>query len=167
MRALILIADGVEDSEFLYPFYRLQEQDIPADVAAPETGTVIGKHGYECPANMPFDKINPANYDLLILPGGKAPETVRTVPKAVAVTRQMMDECKIVAAICHGPQILISAGVIKNRTMTCWKGIRDDIVAAQAHYVDRPVVVDENLVTSRCPTDLPDFTREIFNLLSN
>ncbi len=167
MRALILTADGMEDSEFFYPYYRLQELDIAVDVAAPESGRITGKHGYEFSANISIAQARPENYDILIIPGGKAPEAVRLVPEALLLTQTMMQSNKPVGVICHGAQVLISAGVIRGRKATCWIGIRDDLKAAGANYVDREVVVDGNLVTSRCPADLPAFCRELVNLLED
>lgn len=161
MRALILIADGFEDSEFFYPYYRLQEEGIDIDVAGPEVGRVTGKHGYEFEANIPLSNLRDLDYDLLIVPGGKAPETIRLYPAAVELTEKMVGDGRIVAAICHGPQLLLSADVLRGRRATCWKTIRDDIQAAGAEYVDEAVVVDGDLVTSRSPADLPAFSRAI------
>jgi protease I len=166
-RALILLADGFEDSEFLYPFYRFQEANIPVDVAGPARGTCTGKHGYTFDANLSFEQVNHANYTVLIIPGGKASEEIRLQDKAVALTREMVNSGRIVGAVCHGAQLLISAGVLKQRKATCWKGIRDDLIAAGADYLDREVVVDDRLVTSRCPQDLPAFCREILALLED
>ncbi|NLX06560.1 MAG: type 1 glutamine amidotransferase [Phycisphaerae bacterium] len=162
MKALILVADGVEDLEFFYPYYRLQEEGIEVDVAAPEAGTITGKHGYTFDVKLSMSAMKHDDYDLLILPGGKAPETVRHHPNATAAAKTMLQNGKVVAAICHGAQTLISAKVLKGRTATCWQGIRDDIKAAGAKYVDEEVVVDDNLITSRSPDDLPAFCREIF-----
>jgi protease I len=162
MRALILVADGFEDSEFFYPYYRLQEEGIEVDIAGPEGDRVVGKHGYVFETNASLSRWRAADHDILILPGGKASETIRLIPEAVDVARQMMTEGKIVAAICHGAQTLISADVLRGRRATCWKAIRDDIKAAGAEYVDEEVVVDGNLITSRSPEDLPAFCRAIF-----
>jgi protease I len=162
MKALLLSADGVEDCELLYPLYRLREAGIDVEIAAPQRGCLTGKHGYTAEASLAFAEVRPAAYDLLVIPGGKAPETVRLDESAVAVTRSMLRAGKVVAAICHGAQVLISADVLHGKEATCWQGIRDDLKAAGALYVDREVVVDGNLITSRCPDDLPAFCREIF-----
>lgn len=161
MRALILIADNVEDCEFFYPYYRLQEEGIEVDVASPNGERIVGKHGYDFQPNLSFADAKGTDYDLLVLPGGKAPEAVRLEAEAVEITRRMFEADKIIAAICHGAQILISADVLRGKTATCWKAIRDDVKAAGAEYVDRAVVVDGNLVTSRGPDDLPAFCREM------
>ncbi len=161
MKALILVADGFEDSEFFYPYYRLLEENIEVHVAGPDAGKVVGKHGYEFETNQSLVNVQADDYDMLVLPGGKAPEKVRMVPEAVNTARRMIFEGKLVAAICHGAQTLISANVLRGREATCWPAIRDDLKAAGASYVDKEVVVDDNLVTSRCPADLPAFCRAI------
>lgn len=166
MKALILAADGVEDVEIQYPYYRLQEAGIEVDVAAPETGPIQGKHGPTVKANMAFSAAKAEDYDVLVLPGGKAPETVRLSDKAVQITKRMMDAGKTVAALCHGPQVLISAGALKGRRATCWPALRDDLKAAGAKYEDSEVVVDGNLITSRMPDDLPAFCRELMKALA-
>ena len=166
MKALILAAEGFEDSELLYPMYRMQEEGHEVEVAAPEEGAITGKHGYTVEVTETFDEAGgPLDYDLLIIPGGKAPETVRLDQIAVDLTREMMDAGKVVAAICHGAQVLISAGVLEGRKATCYEGIRDDVKVAGADYSDAEVVVDGNLITSRCPADLPAFSREIMKAL--
>ncbi|MCE5276833.1 MAG: type 1 glutamine amidotransferase [Planctomycetaceae bacterium] len=164
MKVLILSADGVEDLELFYPLYRFKEQGFDVDVAGPKAGPITGKHGYAIDANLSFDDVDADNYDVLFLPGGKGPEIVRLSDKAVSVTRQMFEAGKCVAAICHGPQILASAGVLEGKRATCWAGVRDDIRAAGANYRDEEVVVDGNLITSRQPEDLPAFCRTIFEM---
>ncbi len=165
MRALILAADGFEDSELLVPMYRLQEEGIDVVVAAPDRGTIEGKHGYEVEATKTLREVKAKDYDVLVIPGGKAPEAVRLDANAVAVAKAMVEAGKPAAAICHGAQVLISADVLKGRKATCWKGVRDDLKLAGAAYVDAEVVVDGNLVTSRCPSDLPAFCRELTKLI--
>jgi protease I len=160
MKALILVADDVEDIEFFYPLYRLQEEGWEIDVATPDARKIVGKHGYDYEPDMKISDVDAQDYDLLVLPGGKAPEKVRLQPKAVEIARSMLESGKTVAAVCHGIQTLISADVLKGRKATCWPGIRDDAKAAGAEYLDQEVVVDGNLVTSRCPEDLPAFCRE-------
>ena len=130
-----------------------------------KTGPIIGKHGYEINADIAFKDVNPADYNILVISGGKGPEKMRLDEDALAITRYFFKENKPVAAICHGPQVLVSAGVIKGRKVTCWLGIRDDIVAAGALYEDCEVVIDRNLVSSRSPDDLYAFGREMIKLL--
>ena len=165
MKALIFGADGFEDVELIYPYHRLLEKGITTHIASMKTGPIIGKHGYEINADIAFKDVNPADYNILVISGGKGPEKMRLDEDALAITRYFFKENKPVAAICHGPQVLVSAGVIKGRKVTCWLGIRDDIVAAGALYEDCEVVIDRNLVSSRSPDDLYAFGREMIKLL--
>lgn len=167
MKALILSADNFEDSELLVPLYRLQEAGYSVDVAAAELGRITGKHGYEVQVDKSFAVIDPAAYRLLILPGGKAPAAIRDLPLVQEIVRSFFAAEKPVGAICHGPQILISAGVVAGRHATCYRSVADELAAAGATYLDREVVVDDRLVTSRQPGDLPAFMREIMRLLSS
>lgn len=165
MKALIISADNFEDSELLFPYYRLKEEGIEVDVASPAGGTIRGKHGYEVKADRELAEIDPDAYDLLILPGGKAPEAVRQESAALAICRRFFEKNKPVAAICHGPQTLISAGLLKGRRATCYRTVADEMKNAGALYEDSKVVVDGNLVTSRQPSDLPAFMRETMKLV--
>jgi protease I len=165
MKALALAADVFEDSELLFPLYRLREAGIQCDVAAAQPGTLVGKHGYEIDPDLTFGDVDPDDYGLLIIPGGKAPERMRLNDAAVSVTRRMFEAGKVVAAICHGAQVLISAGVLSGVRATCYEGIRDDVKAAGADYSDEEVVVDGHLITSRCPSDLPAFCREMMKAI--
>lgn len=165
MKALIISADNFEDSELLFPYYRLKEEGIAVDVASPAGGTIRGKHGYEVKADLSLAGVNPDDYALLVLPGGKAPEAVREEAAALEICRCFFARDKPVAAICHGPQTLISAGLLKGRRATCYRTVADEMKAAGALYEDSTVVVDGNLVTSRQPADLPDFMREMMKFL--
>lgn len=160
MKALIISADNFEDSELLTPYYRLKEEGIAVDIASLAKGRIKGKHGYEVEVDKTLDEIDPAVYDALILPGGKAPSHLRTAKAALNITESFFTAQKLVAAICHGPQILISAGVMKNRHATCYKSVSGEMKEAGALYEDSEVVIDGNLVTSRQPSDLPAFMRE-------
>ncbi|HEY3320929.1 MAG TPA: type 1 glutamine amidotransferase domain-containing protein [Planctomycetota bacterium] len=166
MKALILTANEVEDLEFLYPFYRLIEEGFEVHVATGDGEKLTGKHGYTHEPDLSFAEVDSQQYDMLILPGGKAPESVRLNKDALSVVNQMVNDGKLIAAICHGPQILISAGKVKGKRATCWWGVRDDLIAAGANWVDEEVVVDGNLITSRCPQDLPAFCRAILKAVA-
>ncbi len=165
MKALLLSADNFEDSELLVPFYRLQEADVEVVVASLRRGVITGKHGYEVVVDKTFDEINPDEYAILILPGGSAPTVVRQEPMALEIARKFFAGNKPVAAICHGPQILISAGLLQGRRATCYKSVAEELKEGGALYEDRPLVVDANLITSRQPADLPAFMREIMKQL--
>jgi len=165
MKALIISADNFEDSELLVPYYRLKEAGMAVDVASMKSGSIRGKHDYEVAVAKTLDEINPDDYAILILPGGKAPEKIRKEAKALEIARSFFARNKPVAAICHGPQTLISAGLVKGRHATCYRSVAGELKDAGALYEDREVVVDGNLVTSREPADLPAFMRETMKQL--
>jgi len=165
MKALIISADNFEDTELLVPYYRLKEENIEVHVASPKKGKIKGKHGYEVEADKILSEVNPDNYDLLLLPGGKAPEAIRREKAALEIAKAFFEKKKSVAAICHGPQILISAGLMKGKHATCYKSVSSEMRESGAVYEDREVVVDENLVTSRQPSDLPAFLREMMKMM--
>ena len=165
MKALIISADHFEDTELLVPFYRLQEEGVQVDVASISRGKIHGKHGYEVVVDKALRDVDPAAYDLLVLPGGKAPATLRKEPSAVAIVQAFIRSGKPVAAICHGPQILITAGVMQGRQATCYHSVAEELQQSGALYEDRDVVVDGKLVTSRQAADLPAFMREMVRLL--
>ena len=165
MRALIISADNFEDSELLIPFYRLQEEGIEVDIASMKKGKIKGKHSYEIEVNKELKDVKPEEYDILVLPGGKAPERVRKDRSALEIARYFFEKNKPVSAICHGPQTLITAGLLKGRHATCYKSVAGEMKEAGAHYEDREVVIDGNLVTSRQPSDLPAFMRETMKIL--
>ncbi len=165
MKALLISADRYEDTELFVPYYRLLEEGIETDIASLKKGLIKGKHGYEVEASKTLAQVKPDEYDILVLPGGRAPEEVRKEPKAVEIARDFFLKDKLVAAICHGPQILITAGLLKGRHATCYRSVVDELKASGAIYEDREVVVDGNLVTSRQPSDLPAFMRETMRLI--
>lgn len=161
MKVLIISADNFEDSELLVPYYRMLEEGHEVDIASIKKGKIKGKKGYEVEANMTVSQVDPEDYGLLILPGGSAPGVVRKDPEALEIVSEFFENNKPVAAICHGPQVLISAGVIKGRHATCYRSVAKEMKAAKANYEDKEVIVDGNLITSRQPSDLPGFMREI------
>jgi archaeal arginyl aminopeptidase len=165
VKALIISADNFEDTELLVPYYRFREEGFDIDIASIKKGPIKGKHGYEIEANMALAEIVPEQYDMLLLPGGKAPETIRRDKNALDIAKHFFLKNKSVAAICHGPQTLITAGLLKGRHATCYKSVAEEMKAAGALYEDKEVVVDGNLVTSRQPSDLPAFMRETLKML--
>ena len=165
MKALFISADRYEDAELLVPYYRFLEEEIEVDIASMQKGPIKGKHGYEIDVTKTLAQVRPDDYDILVLPGGKAPEAVRKEPKAVDIVREFFLKGKPVAAICHGPQTLITAGLLKGRHATCSRTVADELKASGAVYEDKEVVVDGNLVTSRRPSDLPAFMRETMKMI--
>ena len=165
MKALIISADNFEDSELLVPYYRLKEEGFDVDIASMKKDKIKGKHGYEVNVDKTLQEVSPGNYDILILPGGKAPEAIRKEQAALEIVKHFFQKNRPVSAICHGPQTLITAGLIKGRHATCYKSVAQEMKDAGAMYEDKEVVVDGNLVTSRQPADLPAFLRETIKIL--
>ena len=165
MRALIISSNRFEDSELAEPLRQLRTKGLEVDVAAPQKGLITGKHGHKVSAGLALDAVRPEDYDLLLLPGGKAPASLRKNPEAVAIARHFLQTNKPVAAICHGPQVLIATGLLGGRSATCYRGIRQELEAAGVNYHDREVVVDGNLITSRQPTDIPAFMQAILTIM--
>jgi len=165
MKALIISADDFEDTELLVPYYRFKEEGFNVDIASIIKGKIKGKHGYEVSVDKPLKEVSPEEYDFLLLPGGRAPETVRKEKDALKIVKHFFEKGKPVFAICHGPQILISAGLLKGRHATCYRSVAPELEEAGAIYEDKEVVVDGNLVTSRQPSDLPAFLIEAIKMI--
>lgn len=165
-KALIFAGDGFEDAELLYPYYRLIEEGFELDVAGTDAGkTYTGKRGYPVKSNKVSSDVRIDDYAVLVVPGGQAPDKWRMDETFVRIVRQAFERDLVVAAICHGPQLLIEAAVVKGRNMTCYRSVKTDLINAGARYEDREFVVDGNLVTSRQPADLPAFMRETIRVL--
>jgi protease I len=157
MRILVISADRFEDSELTEPVAAFEQVDVEVDIASPEAGTISGKKGASVKANLAVTDADAGDYDMLLLPGGKAPARLRESEAVLALVRSFAQSGKPIAAICHGPQILISAGLVKGRRLTGYKAVGDELKAAGADHLDEEVVTDGNLITSRHPGDLPAF----------
>lgn len=164
-KVLILADDLYEDLELHYPRLRLIEAGATVKVAGVEKRTYTGKHGYPVEADDKISAYDPKDFDCVVVPGGYAPDRMRRSKSILNFVKRMHDDGKVVAAICHAAWVPISAGIAKGKTMTCFYAIKDDLVNAGASYVDRSVVVDGNIVSSRSPDDLPDFCGAIISLL--
>jgi protease I len=165
-KVAILLEDLFEESEFLYPFYRLQEAGAQVIVVgAGEARSYTSKHGLVIPVDKPARELNPADVAAVIVPGGYAPDRMRRHPEMLALVRALFEQGKPVALICHGPWVAISAGIVKGKRMTSFYAIRDDVLNAGAQWVDEPVVVDGNLISARGPADLPAFGAAIVRAL--
>lgn len=162
-KAVIITAQGFQDEEFVYPYYRLLEAGFEVDVATKDKASVFGKFGVPARPNISTDDLNADNYDLVLLPGGfEAPDRVRLLPEVLEFVRKMNVQKKLVAAICHGPWILISAGITKGRKMTAYWSIEADVRNSGADYQHKvPVVVDDNLITSPHYNNNGDFMKAI------
>ena len=158
----VLATDGFEQSELEKPVEALKAAGAQVEVISPKPGQIKGWKGRDWGNAVPVDRelagADPADYDAIVLPGGVMnPDALRLEPKAIAFIRHFVTEKKPVAAICHGPWTLINAGGVEGRQMTSWPSLETDLKNAGAHWVDREVVVDQGLVTSRKPDDLPAF----------
>lgn len=161
MKVCLLTADQFEEAELLVPYYRMLEEGVAADIVAPARGTVRGKHGYPMEAARAAAEVKPADYDLLIIPGGRAPEALSEDRNACRIAEWFFEQGKFVAAICHGPLLLARAGLLAERHVTGHESIAYELRSAGASYRDHEVVVDDHLITSRKPADLPAFMREV------
>jgi len=162
--ALIITADKVEDLEFFYPFYRLTEEGFQVDVATPD-GNFKGKMGYKLPKTLKLEDIQSAEgYDLLILPGGKAPAELKKNDRALALIKQYAATGKPIGAICHGPQLLAAANLIDGRVISGYPEIEEELVEAGANYVAEQALVDGQFITGRWPADLPAWMGAVFDV---
>ena len=164
-RYLLFVDDIYEDLELWYPKYRLQEAGAIVVVAGPQAGvTYLGKHGYPCVSDAAISGMNARDFDGLVCPGGFMPDKLRRDPHVLQLVRDFDQQKKLVAAICHGGWIPISAGVYRGVQVTGSLGIKDDLVNAGAIFRDEPVVVDRHFVSSRKPDDLPAFMAAILTV---
>ncbi len=156
---LILTDDEYEDLELWYSTLRFQEAGFEVSVAALKIGTYWGRHEWPVEAPAEITQCRACDFDALIIPGGFAPDRLRMKKSVLRLVREFHEAQKPIGAICHGQWVLISAGIVRGREMTCFRSIKDDLINAGARYVNRPVAVDGNIITSRFPEDLPHFCR--------
>ncbi len=165
-RVAIVVTDGFEESEFIKPLEALKEAEARVDVISIKPGKVKSwskkDWGKEYPVDKTIDEVKARDYDAVVLPGGVMnPDQLRTNEKAVNFVGEFIEEGKPIAAICHGPWTLVETGKISGRTLTSWPSLKTDITNAGAKWVDEEVVVDNGLVTSRKPDDLPAFCEKM------
>lgn len=166
-RILSFVGDIYEDLELWYPKLRMIEAGAEVVVAGPQAGVNYdGKNGYPCVSDTAIDDMNAADFTGLLVPGGFMPDKLRRDPKVLQLVRDFHEAGKLVAAICHGGWIPISAGVYKGIQVTGSPGIKDDLINAGAIWNDAAVVIDRNHVSSRRPDDLPEFCRGMIEVLS-
>lgn len=160
-RAVILVERGFQDEEFVYPYYRMLEEGWTVDVATPDGKDRLGKFGVPARASVAIPALQPP-VDVLLLPGGfENPDRLRMLAPVRQIVREQFASGRLVAAICHAPSVLISAGVVAGKRLTGYESIRDDLVNAGAYYVDAPVVVFENLITAPHYRNNGDFMRAV------
>lgn len=163
LRACVLIEQDFHDLEAWYPIYRLREAGLVVDIVGrPGTGpTYKGRYGYPGTATHDTSQVQDADYAVVVIPGGWAPDKLRMDPGAVALVARAMARGKLVAAICHGGSLLVDADCVDGRHLTSWPSIRRDLEAAGGLWQDAEVVVDGNLITARKPDDLPAWMRQV------
>jgi protease I len=167
-RLLMFVDDAYEDLELWYPKLRMIEAGAHVTVAGPEAGMkYAGKHGYPCVSDAAIRDMESVDFHGVIIPGGFSPDKLRRDPKLLALVWEFARDGKLVAAICHGGWIPISAGIYKGVRVTGSPGIKDDLVNAGAIWEDAVVVVDRHFVSSRKPDDLPDFCEGILGILTS
>lgn len=167
----ILATDGFEQAELLEPRKALDQAGAQTQVVSPKDGKIKGWNmkdwGNEVPVDISLKSAKPEEFDALLLPGGVMnPDHLRMDSQAVAFVKHFTDEGKPVAAICHGPWTLIEAGAVRGKTMTSWPSLKTDLKNGGANWVDKEVVTDGTLVTSRKPDDIPAFNREMIRLFA-
>lgn len=166
-RVLMFVGDDYEDLELWYPKLRLEEAGATVTLAGLQAGREYrGKHGYPSHCDAAVAEVEGAQFDGLVIPGGWMPDHLRRDPHVLRLTRQFAEAGKLVAAICHGPWVLISANVCRGLRLTSTPGIKDDLLNAGAVWVDEPVVIERHFVTSRRPADLPLFGAALLHILA-
>ncbi len=167
-RILIFVGEIYEDLEVWYPKLRLIEAGAKVSMAGLEAKQeYAGKHGYPCTSDLAMSAVRAGDFDGLVVPGGFMPDKLRRDAKVLEIVRQFDAAGKLIAAVCHGGWIPISAGVYRNVRVTGSLGIKDDLVNAGAIWEDKPVVIDRHFVSSRKPDDLPEFCRGILSVLTS
>jgi len=165
-RVAVLVEQQYQEMEVWYPLYRLREAGCKAVLVGPEAGhTYPSKLGYPAKSDKGIKEVSPNDFDLVVIPGGFAPDFLRRTDAIIRFVSDMAEQGKVVAAICHGPWVLCSTQALKGRRATCFFAIKDDVINAGATYADAEVIRDGNIITSRKPDDLPAFMQSIFQAL--
>lgn len=165
-KILTLLENGFVDVEFSYPAKALKKAGHDVLVASSKKDIEIeSKQGTKVISDSSYEGVNPQDFDALFVPGGKSPEKVRLNKAAIEIVKSLASSNKIIAAICHGPQVLATAGVLRGKTVTSWPLIQDELRDVGAKYVNQEVVVDGNFITSRNPGDIASFTKTLLTQL--
>lgn len=163
---LFFVHELYEDLELWYPKIRLEEAGYKTVIAGPEAGkNYNGKHGYPCKADISFTQIQSQNTIGVVIPGGFAPDKLRRVPEVLSIVKTLHEKKSLVAFICHAGWVPISAKILKGKKVTGTIAIKDDLENSGALFFDEPVIVDQNLISSRTPLDLPYFCKAILRFL--
>ncbi|MEM4488526.1 MAG: type 1 glutamine amidotransferase domain-containing protein [Desulfurococcaceae archaeon] len=186
-RVAIIVAQEFEDIELLYPFVRLSEEGAEVIIVPVKRGIhprpalhdkpITGRYGTPIPLQVfregerhlirELKDVKVEDIDAIIIPGGFSPDNLRIVPDVLEFVKKANEQGKVIAAICHGPQVLISAGIIRGRKATGFLAVKDDLINAGAEFVNQPAVKDGNIITARVPDDLPEFCQLIIEAMSS
>lgn len=166
-KVAVLVEDHYQVLEVWYPYLRLREEGIKAMLVGTGKKLYKSKEGYPAEEELTIEKARAGDFDAVVIPGGYAPDILRRFEAVTGFVKEMHDTGKIVACICHGGWVLVSAGILKGKKVTGFSAIKDDLVNTGAMFLDQEVVVDANLITSRNPYDLPAFCKEIIKKLKN
>lgn len=158
---VVVIGPGFQDQEALEPMQFLAGEGAEVVTVGVAVGTIEGIHGATVDVSHTFDELDPASYDAMLVPGGRSPAFLRKYQDATDFVRAFQATGRPLAAICHGGQLLASAGLLQGLKMTGWPGIRDEMLSFGADFQDTSVVIDGNIITSRKPEDIPDFNRAL------
>lgn len=165
-KVIQLVSHDFEDLELWYPVLRLREEGATVHIVGDKKEEeYIGKYGVPIVSDFSFKDVNPNDYDAILVPGGWSPDKLRRYEEVLHMVRIMNDQQKTIGQICHAGWVLISANILHGKKVTSTPGIKDDMTNAGATWLDEPVVVDGNLVSSRRPPDLPDYMREFIKVL--
>jgi protease I len=167
LKIAVLIEDNYQVLEAWYPYLRLREEGIKTYFVGSRKNHFTSKEGYPAMSEIPIKELKVEGFEGVVIPGGYAPDIMRRDKDLVNFIKVMHEQGKLVAAICHAGWMLVSAGILRGKRVTCFYAIKDDLINAGAEFVDKEVVVDGNLITSRNPYDLPAFCREIIKFLKN
>jgi protease I len=165
-RIAYLVENGFEDLEFWVPVMRLREEGASVVIVGPRIERFRGKYRLEAAPDIEISEVCPEDFDGLVVPGGWAPDKLRRYQPVLSLVQGMDEQGKIIAAICHGGSVLISAGILRGRKATGSLGIKDDLINAGAEWMDVPALRDGNLVWGRVVEDIPDFCRELVKALA-
>lgn len=166
IKIVIITGPGFEDSEVIFPYYRLLEEGFIVDVVTSNDKEVKGKHGCPMSPTIRIDELNIKEYDAVVIPGGyEAPDRARQVQEILNFIKKMNQKGRIISSICHGAWVLISANIVRGKNATCYVGMKDDLINAGAIYKEEPVVVDNNLITSDHPRSLGLWMKSTITLL--
>ncbi|WP_281950857.1 type 1 glutamine amidotransferase domain-containing protein [Nitrosophilus kaiyonis] len=162
MNVAILVEDLFDERELIYPFYRFKEEGYKVLTISTIKNEIVSKHGYKLKTDFKIDEIENKEFDIIFIPGGFSPDKLRSNNKILNFVKEHFYQNALICAICHGPWVLISAGILKGKKATGYFSIKDDIINSRAIYINTKVVKDNNIITATDPSALPEMMKKIF-----